>query len=638
MCGICGAMSIRGPLDPAIRAALPAMTARIHHRGPDGQGFHEDERAVLGHARLAIIDRSGGAQPVGNEDGTVRIVFNGEIYNHHALRKELEGRGHRFRTVSDTEVIVHAYEEWGDRCPEHLDGMFAFAIQDDRRGDLFLARDRLGKKPLFWATFGDALHFASEIKALRESPAWLGDIDPDGLEEYLALGYVMAPRSIYRHVHKLEPAHWLRLHDGEIRTGRYWDVTDFDSDRRDRAQILEDLEERLGRAVSERLESEVPLGAFLSGGIDSGLVVSYMREALDQAPTTVSVGFDDAEHNELEAAERVARQWSTEHHSITLRPKLNEVLDRIVGAFDEPFADASAIPTFYVCGAAREHVTVCLSGDGGDETFGGYDFRYVPHAMECRARRFLPGAPGRALAGWLGRAWPRSAKLPRYLRLGTILENLGVTADTAYFLDLCFLKPRDTSALLGQAAAADPTASRLYEDVTAPYRRCPSPSPLQRAQYADLNVYLPNDPLVKVDRMSMLHGLEVRCPLLDHHVVEFAFRLPTETKMPNLKPKDLLRGLGRRRLPPENIDLPKKGFTAPVGNWMMGPFADAFRADVLDANAPASAHLDTAVLARWYEDHRNGVRDRSYPLWAAWMFARWLRSEAQARSGEPIPG
>ncbi len=631
MCGICGIVARRGPLNPALAASLPAMTRALAHRGPDAEGHHTDAGAVLGHTRLSIIDRAGGDQPLANEDGRVRVVFNGEIYNHRELRAQLEAKGHVFRTACDTEVLVHGWEEWAEGLPERLTGMFAFALQDDRDGTLFLARDRLGKKPLFWAMLGDALHFASEIKALRESPAWDGELDGEAMEFYVTLGYVPAPRSIHRHVRKLEPAHWLRLRDGDVETRRYWDVTEFDTDRREEGVVLEELEELLARCVADRLQSEVPLGAFLSGGIDSGLVVSWMAEAMDRSPTTISVGFSDRAHNELDAAARVAAKWNTDHHPETLDPQLDDVLERIVHHLDEPFADASAVPTYFVCGAARRHVVVCLSGDGGDETFGGYDFRYVPHALECRARAFVPGSPGRAVAGWLGRLWPRSPRLPRPLRLSTVWQNLAVSADTAYWQDLCFLKPGDAARLLGRGSDAGRDGI-VAETVTATYRRCPSPSPLQRAQFADLHLYLPNDPLVKVDRMSMAHSLEVRCPLLDHRVVEFAFRLPSATKMPDLAPKHLLRELGRRRLPAENVNLPKQGFTAPVGRWITGDFRDRFTADVLDGGGPVAGVLDPAVLKRWHDDLTSGRSDRSWPLWAAWVLARWDR-QASAPAG-----
>jgi asparagine synthase (glutamine-hydrolysing) len=636
VCGICGIVARQGALDPALAAALPAMTEALRHRGPDTGGTHVDGRAALGHRRLSIIDRAGGDQPQTNEDGRVRVVFNGEIYNHVELRTQLEARGHVFRTVSDTEVIVHGWEEWAEEMPAKLIGMFALAIMDDRDDTLFLARDHLGKKPLFWAMLGGALHFASEIKALRESPAWDGTLDDEAMEFFVTLGYVPAPRSIHRQVRKLEPAHWLRLRDGHVEIRRFWDVTEFDTDRRPEADVLADLEELLGRCVADRLESEVPLGAFLSGGIDSGLVVSWMAEAMARPPTTVSVGFADRAHNELEAAARVAARWSTDHHPEQLDPRLDEVLDRIVHHLDEPFGDASAVPTYFVCGAARRHVTVCLSGDGGDETFGGYDFRYVPHAMECRARALVPGAPGRRLAAWLGRVWPRSPRLPRPLRLSTVWQNLSVPAETAYWQDLCFLKPPDATRLLGRGGDANGPGGLVWETVTAPYRNCPSSSPLQRAQYADLHVYLPNDPLVKVDRMSMAHSLEVRCPLLDRRVVEFAFRLPTTTKMPHLAPKHLLRELAKRRLPAENVNLPKRGFTAPVRSWITHDFRDRFTADVLDGASPLRDVLDTGLLRTWHDDLTAGRADRSWPLWAAWMLSRWM-TEAETPAAGPVP-
>jgi asparagine synthase (glutamine-hydrolysing) len=628
MCGICGAVALQGTLDPAIDAALPAMTAALRHRGPDDVGVWRCPRGSLGHARLSIIDRAGGHQPLANEDETRWIVFNGEVYNHRALRGVLESRGHRFRTASDTEAILHAYEEWGPASLERLEGMFAFAILDVRTGELFLARDRLGKKPLFYAAFGGALHFASEIKALRPSPFWDGAIDEPALETFLALGYIPSPRSVYRAVAKLPPAHWLRLRDGRVETSAYWDVTEFDVDTRPAETIADDLDALLREVVGERLESEVPLGAFLSGGIDSGLVVSYLRETSAETPTTVSVGFDDPGHDELDAAGRVAARYGTRHHSIVLAPRLDDVLDRVVESFDEPFADSSAIPTFFVCGAARRHVTVCLSGDGGDEAFGGYDFRYVPHALEARLRWFVPGRLGAGARRRLGRVWPRSPALPRPLRAGALLENLGAPPEDAFFVDLCFLKPRDVRRLLGRGGPADPRESPAYDAVVTPYRRCPSASPLQRAQYTDLKVYLPDDVLVKVDRMSMAHGLEVRCPLLDRRVVEFAFRVPTSTKLPGLRSKHLLRLLAAKRLPPENLGLPKHGFTAPVGSWITGEFAGRFAEDVLDGSSPIADLLDRRVLRGWVDDHRAGRADRSWPLWASWMLARWRAAES----------
>jgi len=626
MCGLCGAFALHGEINPALRHSLPAMTDAIVHRGPDDAGHFSDSRAALGHRRLSIIDVSAGHQPMLDVAGRYQIVFNGEIYNHAELRGELEAKGYRFATHCDTETILNAYAEWGTGAPEQLVGMFAFAVYDTRESTLFLARDRLGKKPLFYAEFDGILHFASEVAALRASPHWNGETDDSRLDAYFALGYIPAPATIYRHVKKLEPGHWLLAREGRITGGQYWDVREFDSDTRDPATVADELDELLGRCVGDRLESEVPLGSFLSGGLDSGLIVSYMAEALANPPLTCSVGFGSREHNELEAAGLTARRFATQHHTELLEPDLAEVLPGIASAFDEPFADSSAIPTWYVCRMARRHVTVCLSGDGGDESFGGYDFRYLPHAWEESIRRRLPGAPARAFLRALGRIWPRRRWLPRFLRLGTVLDNLGGSSADAYFADLCFLKPRDVSLLIGGDMGRDPRSTWAYEAATADYKRCPSDSVIQRAEYADLKVYLPNDVLVKVDRMSMQHSLEVRCPLLDHRLVEFAFRIPTAVKMPDLEPKHLLRRLARRRLPQELLTLPKKGFTAPVATWLAGPFADAFADEVLGPNSYCSSVIDTARLRRWFEEHRGGQRDRSFPLWAAWMLERWHKA------------
>jgi asparagine synthase (glutamine-hydrolysing) len=627
MCGICGVAALEGPLDAEVRHAVPAMAAAIRHRGPDGEGFFSDERVSMGHRRLAIIDLATGDQPIANEDRSCWIVFNGEIYNHRALRDVLLKCGHVFRTTSDTEAIVHAYEEYGAACVDRLEGMFAFAIWDQRRRELFVARDRLGKKPLFYAVLGGVLHFASEMKCFYRSPLWDGELDLASLEAYFSLGYFVAPETVYRHVRKLEPGHWLKAAGGQIQIRKYWDVEEFDTDRRPEPQVLEDLESLLRQAVLERLESEVPLGAFLSGGIDSGLVVSFMAEG------TASVGFGEVAHNELRAAGLTAAHFHTSHHPSTIEPKLEDVLDPIVAAFDEPFADSSAIPTWYVSKAAREHVTVALSGDGGDETFAGYDFRYVPHALEGRARRFVRGGVGRALLRGLSRTWPRDPRLPKALRLSTIFSNIAREPADAYYADLCFLKPADTRRLIGKAPDDDPRNSPVYDAVTSPYRRCPSASPIQRAQYADLKVYLPNDPLVKVDRMSMQHSLEVRCPLLDRRVTEFAFRLPTDLKMARLQGKHLLRALAERRLPPGLSRLPKLGFTAPVGSWLAGCYGDAFAADVLSPGSRIASVVDVSHLKQLYRAHRAGAADHWYPLWATWIFERWSRQQERGALG-----
>jgi asparagine synthase (glutamine-hydrolysing) len=624
MCGIAGVAALNGPLDPAIREALPSMTGAIRHRGPDGDGFFADAFVALGHRRLAIIDVAGGRQPLSNEDGTCWITFNGEIYNHHELRKELLARGHRFKTRSDTEALVHAYEEYGTSCVERFEGMFAFALYDQRRREVFIARDRLGKKPLFYAILGGALHFASEIKSFYCSPAWNGEIDLTELESYLSLGYFLAPGTVYKHVRRLEPGHWLRLRDGKLEVRQYWDVERFDDFEGGEQKALDEVSASLGERVRERLESEVPLGAFLSGGIDSGLVVSWMAEAPGRVVTT-SIGFGDAAHNELAPAALTAAKFRTEHHAHVVTPDLEDVLDPIVSAFDEPFADSSSIPTWYVSREARRHVTVALSGDGGDEAFGGYDFRYVPHYVESRVRAALPSAPLRSIVGQLGASWPRWGGLPRPLRLGTFLENVGRDGAAAYYADLCFLKAPAVNRLMGHAPGRDPRGTAVFEAVTAPYNRCPSTSPVQRAEYADLKVYLPNDVLVKVDRMSMQHGLEVRCPLLDRRLVELAFRLPQSLKQAGTRGKHLLKQIARNRLPADVLAMPKRGFTAPVGRWIAGPYRSQFESEVLGSRSFVASQLDVQVARQMFQDHVRKSADNSYGLWALWMLERWHR-------------
>jgi asparagine synthase (glutamine-hydrolysing) len=456
--------------------------------------------------------------------------------------------------------------------------------------------------------------------------SWPGDIDTSAIEGYLTFGYVIGPATLYRGVFKLQPGCWLRVRDGRIQTQQYWDIQEFDTDRRPVEAILRDIDETLDAAVRDRLESEVPLGAFLSGGIDSGLIVSYMANAMTTRLVTTSVGFGEGRHNELGAAGVTAAHFNSEHYVETIDPRLDATLDDVVKALGEPLADASALPTWHVSAAARRHVTVALSGDGGDESFAGYDFRYVPHAIEARLRSFIPGFAG-PLLGALGTVWPRASWLPRPLRLRTMLQNLGHDPAGAYFRDLAFLKPEDTRALMGLAPERDPTTSELYQKVTDPYRRCPSEDAVQRAEYADLKIYMPNDPLVKVDRMSMAHGLEVRCPLLDRRLVQLAFRIPSSYKQRRFRGKVLLRELARRRLPGDLWRLPKKGFTAPVAEWVAGRYRAQFRDEVLGSDAVLRQHIDWRHLQRCFDEHVTGRRDHAYTLWAVWILEKWLQQQ-----------
>ena len=555
----------------------------------------------LGHRRLAIIDVAGGAQPLANEDDTCWIVFNGEVYNHRTLRPELEAAGHRFRTSSDTETIVHAWEEYGPACVERLEGMFAFAILDERRRELFIARDRLGKKPLYYAVLDGVLHFASELPALAASPSWKGDLDLSGLEGYLSLGYLLAPNTPFAGVFKLPPAHTLHVKDGrvddETLLGRH--RVRLRPARRERLARRGGRDARRGRHGSARKRGaarRVPVrrhrlgpGRVLHGRGARAIGSSRRRSDLPRPRTT------NWPPPRLTAAHVKAR-----HHEHLIEPSLDEVLDPATIGCGEPMADSSAIPTWYVSRAARSHVTVALSGDGGDETFAGYDFRYVPHVLESRARRLVPGAAGRRLARWTGRAWPRGARVPRALRAGTLLDNLSRDAASAFYVDLCFLKPAPTRALMG-LDPADERDSAAYAAVTDVYRRCPSSEPLTRAQYTDLHVYMPNDPLVKVDRMSMAHGLEVRSPLLDRRVVELAFEMPPGLRQRGRTGKWILRELAKRRLPAALAAMPKRGLHCAGRSLDRRPLCRPLRgrgAGAVDAHRSAHRSLDLARLVR----------------------------------------
>jgi asparagine synthase (glutamine-hydrolysing) len=623
MCGITGIAALDDALNPELMAAIAPMTSVLSHRGPDDEGFLRTPRVVLGHRRLSIIDRSGGHQPLSNEDGTCWVAFNGEVYNHHDLRPRLAGLGHLFRTRSDTEVIVHAWEEYGPKCVDLLEGMFAFAIVDTRRHEVFLARDRLGKKPLFYAVLDRTLHFASEIKAIATSPAFDFTPDSDALLSCLMLGYTIAPMTAYRSVRQLEPGHSLHLKEGAITVRSYWDVRDFDSDVRVEAQVLRDLDPMIRTAVRDRLESEVPLGVFLSGGIDSGLVTSYMAEVAAQPVIATSVGFASAAHDELAAARVTAGHVHAQHHEEVVSPSLAGAVEIVLGGFDEPFADPSAIPTWHVSRMARQFVTVALSGDGGDEAFAGYSFRYVPVQIESIWRQALPGRFGQGLASKLGGVWPRQPGLPRPLRVGSVLDNLATTPADAYFRDLCFLKPPEALALAGSTSTNYRDTS-VFAAVTDAFGRCPSSSLLQRTQYADLKIYLPSV-LTKVDRMSMQNSLEVRSPLLDRRLIEFAFRLPTGTKMPRFESKHLLRKLAEQRLPRELARMPKKGFSPPLGEWLAGEGGQRLAEDVLHRSALVRGWLDVSHLAGIFARRGEQRSGDTHALWCAWLLEAWLR-------------
>jgi len=623
MCGIAGFVDFAGHSRADAAARVERMTDAIVHRGPDAEGFYVDVRAALGHRRLSIIDLGTGQQPMSAADGAVQIVFNGEIYNFGELRRELEGRGHAFRTRSDTEVILQAYLRWGEPCVERLDGMFAFAIWDARTRRLVLARDRVGKKPLYFCRDGSRIAFASELKALRAGGLCPDAIDPEALDCYFTFGYIPAPRTIYRGVSKLRAARCLVIDESGERERQYWRLR-FGEPRAISLEAAgEEFESLLDEAVRCRLTSEVPLGAFLSGGLDSSLVVSSMSRLLDRRVLTNSIGFDEREFSELEVARATAVHLGTDHHEHVVRPQAAAILPKIAWHFDEPMADSSAIPTWYVCEMARKSVTVALSGDGGDESFAGYTFRYLPHALESRIRAALPAALRTALFAPAGRFWPASARLPRPLRLKTILENLSVADAEAYYRDLAWLRDDTRSAVYSRDFMQTLKGFTPRETAYPYYLHNDARDAVGRAQYADIHFYMTDDVLVKVDRMSMAHSLEVRCPLLDHRIIEFAASLPTRLKMNRRQGKLPLREVARRRLPRAILEMPKRGFSIPAARWLreeLRPMAEGLLFDgrhaVLDA-------LDRDSLRRLWHEHQSGGRDHSVFIWAVMMIALW---------------
>jgi len=614
MCGIAGLFAdARGQHVDA--AVVSAMADRLAHRGPDGSGVRAGPGYALGHRRLSIVDLAGGAQPMGTPDGRLQVVFNGEIYNHLDLRAELEGCGAVFHSRSDTEVLLHGYRAWGTGLAARLRGMFAFALVDEERHELYAARDRLGKKPFHWARHGAAFAFASEIKALHA----LGidrRLRPDAVAQFLALRYVPDPATVFANVHKLPPAHWCRVRGGAIELQRYWQLG-FDGvvcgDRASwHARVLELLDE----AVRIRLMGEVPLAPFLSGGIDSYAVVDAMIRTLGRPVDACTIGFPDPRFDERPAARESAAACGARLWEEVLRPEEMLDLDWYADTFDEPFSDSSAVPTYHVSRLARRRVTVALSGDGGDEGFGGYR-RYLFDRREHAWRRWLPGPLWRAL----GACCPKADWLPRWLRGKRTLQNLGSPPARAYARSVSAHLPEQVFAVLRpehHAAAGDPHAP-----LVAAYEACAAPAPLHRAMATDLATWLPGDILVKADRASMAVSLEVRAPFLDHVLLETAARIPPDWHFRGGRTKAFLREALAARLLPAALRRKKQGFSVPLRNWCGGPIGQAVEGCLGDGRL--GEWLVPETVRMLLRRHRAGVGDHGEMLWAVLVFARFLR-------------
>jgi asparagine synthase (glutamine-hydrolysing) len=619
MCGIAGKFNF-DPTNPIDRDRLVAMTTAVAHRGPDSDGFYVGQGVGLGHRRLSIIDLSTGDQPLTNEDRTVWVVFNGEIYNFADVRSELEVFGHRFRTHSDTEVIVHAYEQWGDASVDRFRGMFAYALWDEPKRRLLLVRDRLGVKPLYYSATRGGVTFGSEIKSLIEDPDVPRGWSAEALDAYLTLQYIPCPQTIYRGIWKLPPGHLLVAENGRVRTRRYWDLTfTGDGDVSREREYLDRLDQLVTESVKLRLVSDVPLGAFLSGGIDSSAVVAAMAQTSAGRVVTTSVGFDEHGFNELAYARTVAQHLGVEQHEKVVKPDIVDLLPTLAWHLDEPFADSSAVPTYYVSKAAREHVTVALSGDGGDELWAGYA-RHRVERMEQTARRWL-GPTGGRFAGRLANRLPLGLKGARSLRHLALTPAAACADKHAYGQ----FEAAARGALYSPDFAHEVRDADPFVSFRLAYESCPSSDPLDRALYVDVKTYLVDDIMTKVDKMSMAVSLESREPLLDHKLLEFAATVPTGLKLKNGQSKYLLRRLLERRIPKAIVDRPKHGFEAPIGEWLRGPLAPMVDGLLTDGRLRDRGIFDDRAVAGVWREHREGRRDHRHRLWSLVMLELWFR-------------
>ena len=637
MCGIAGIVDWEKGIGPEDRAILARMTRALVHRGPDDEGLHFDAHAALGFRRLSIIDVAGGHQPLSNEDGSVWIVFNGEIYNYRELRDWLAQRGHTFRTHTDTETIVHLYEEVGTSCAERLRGMFAFAIWDSRRREVFLARDRVGKKPLYYASDGSRFWFASELKSILQDPSMGRSVDARAMDAYLTYGYVPAPMTGFTSIRKLPAGHWLRVADGRTREQEYWDWTFRRTSNLEESEssYVTRLRELLADAVRVRLMSEVPLGAFLSVGIDSSAVVALMAELTHEPVRTTSIGFTHEGYNETAHARQIADRYKTDHAAFSVTADACGVLEQLVWHLDEPFGDSSALPTYYLSKMTRSRVTVALSGDGGDEVFAGYDFRYVPTMREMRLRSVLPAWMRTALCGSLAAVYPQGRYLPRLLRFKTILRNLSISPERAHAADISFISRELRDRLYIPAFRAELGEWSSEDLVLEQFRKCTAKDWLDRALYVDAKFYLQNDVLTKVDRMSMANSLEVRCPLLDTELMEFMAAVPPSLKLKDGRCKHLLKEAVREQLPANLLDRPKQGFSIPVHEWLRNGMRSYAADRLLPSNAFIYDYVSQEAVQRVWKEHQNGV-DYGTELWMLLMMELWgQRYVRQAHAPSP---
>ena len=623
MCGIAGLFypGTPKPIDPA---RIVAMTDAQAHRGPDGAGVWTAPGIGLGHRRLAIIDLGGGAQPMHSADGALTVSYNGEIYNFAEVRAELEGKGAHFRTDSDTEVLLHGWAAWGPAMLDRLNGMFALALYDDRRKALFLARDRMGVKPLHYVLLSDgAIAFASELKGLLAHPLVRRTPDIRAVEDFLAFGYVPDDTCMVAGVQKLAAGHFLLIERGKPVPApqQWWDLDFSNRTRASASAIEEELVDRMRAAVRLRMIADVPLGAFLSGGVDSSAVVALMAETSRRAVKTCTIGFDAADHDERSYANQIAARFSTDHRERIVAADDFALIDTLVAAFDEPFADASALATYRVCELARETVTVALSGDGADEAFAGYR-RYRFQAAEERLRGLIPASLRTRLFGALGRYYPKADWAPQQFRAKTTFLGLADDGATAYARAVGVTQPVLRNLLFTDAARAALGGHRAEDRYLTTMQNAPGREPLDAAQYADFKHWLPGDILTKVDRTSMAVSLEAREPLLDYKLIEFAATLPVSMRIKRGQGKWVMKHALERYLPQDILYRPKMGFVTPISAWLRGPLADEAAALARSPILGGTGWFAMPAIERLAADHRAGRADHGRTLWQLVMLER----------------
>ena len=620
MCGIAGVVARD---DEVVDVAdIHRMCQAIVHRGPDDEGIYAQGAVGLGMRRLSIIDLSGGRQPISNEDSSVWVVFNGEIYNFPELRAELESRGHRFSTHTDTEVIVHLYEEMGADCVKKLRGMFAIALYDLKRRSLLLARDRLGKKPLHYALQQGRLWFASEIKALLAVAPELAEIDPQGVLQFFYFGYIPDPKTAFATIQKLPPGHLLEFRSGQVQVRSFWDLPAYGThDPKSEEECLEELEQRLDEAVRIRLISDVPLGALLSGGVDSSVVVALMARNSSRPVKTFSVAFPHQDFNEAKYARAVAEHFATDHHEFEVEPDIETTLSYLTGMMEEPFGDSSIVPTYHVCRLARQYVTVALSGDGGDELFAGYD-RYQVHLNRERFGQ-VPAWTGRGFREWVY-PWLPSATRGRRLAFHLSLNGRDRFIDSVSYLPVLDRERGLLSPEFRSWVGGGSTPTQIYQHY---FDQAPASDTLGRLLYLDTKTYLPADILTKVDRMSMATSLEARCPILDHVFVEWAASLASRWKMRGGVRKYILRKLAQRLgIPARVLDRPKQGFAMPLSHWWRGELKRDLLGILLEPQTIQRGYFDPQAVRSLVKEHLSGRRNRPTDIWLLLVFELWHRN------------